>query len=138
MLSGAGQCPQGAALSRKEAAEALDVTMDTLRNWELNGLFTVKRRRNGYRVYSAGDMQTLKIIRTLRSGGYSLSAILRLLETLRRDPGTDIRLVIDTPGEGEDIISVCDRLLTSLNEAEQVGETIRRQVAAMKKANPPL
>lgn len=51
------------SFSRKEAAEFLNVTVDTLRNWELNGLFTVRRLENGYRVYTEKDLQRLKIIR---------------------------------------------------------------------------
>ena len=38
----------GIYFTRKEAADFLGVTIDTLRNWELNGLFTIKRRENGY------------------------------------------------------------------------------------------
>ena len=40
-------------LTRKEAADQLDTTIDALRNWEMNGLLQVKRKQNGYRVYSA-------------------------------------------------------------------------------------
>jgi len=56
----------GIYFTRKEAADFLGVTIDTLRNWELNGLFTIKRRENGYRVYSEKDIQRLKIIRSPR------------------------------------------------------------------------
>ena len=38
--------------TRKEAAGILGVTIDTLRNWELNGLFSVRRMANGYRICS--------------------------------------------------------------------------------------
>ena len=31
-------------LKRKEVSKALDISMDTLRNWEMNGLLTVKRK----------------------------------------------------------------------------------------------
>lgn len=51
--------------TRKEAAGILGVTIDTLRNWELNGLFSVRRMANGYRVYTEEDMQRLTIIRSL-------------------------------------------------------------------------
>lgn len=34
-------------LKRKEVSKALDITMDTLRNWEMNGLLAVKRKENG-------------------------------------------------------------------------------------------
>lgn len=107
------------SLSRREAAEFLNVTVDTLRNWELNGLFTVRRLENGYRVYSEKDLQRLKIIRSLRCANYSLSSILRMLRALSTDPDTDIREAIDTPGEDDDIITACDKLLTSLSEAKK-------------------
>ena len=32
-------------LKRKDVSELLDISMDTLRNWEMNGLLTVKRKR---------------------------------------------------------------------------------------------
>ena len=57
--------------TRKEAAGILGVTIDTLRNWELNGLFSVRRMANGYRVYTEEDMQRLTIIRSLRCANYS-------------------------------------------------------------------
>lgn len=36
---------------RAQAAKELGLTIDTIRNWEMNGLITVKRKQNGYRVY---------------------------------------------------------------------------------------
>jgi len=58
-------------MKRKEVSEYLNISMDTLRNWEMNGLIQIKRKQNGYRVYT-----------------------------------------------NDDIISVCDRLILSLNVAE--------------------
>ena len=46
-------------LKRKDVSKLLDISMDTLRNWEMNGLLTVKRKNNGYRVYTDEDMQRL-------------------------------------------------------------------------------
>lgn len=106
-------------LKRKEVSELLDVSMDTLRNWEMNGLLTVKRKANGYRVYTDEDIQRLKIIRVLRCANYSLEAILRLLQQLSQNPDTDIHVVLNTPKQTDDIISVCDRLIVSLCAAEK-------------------
>ncbi|MNI75188.1 hypothetical protein D3C73_1313180 [compost metagenome] len=75
----------------------------------------------------------LKIIRSLRCANYSLSAILRMLNVLDRNPEADIRKVIDTPKEDEDIISVCDKLLTSLNFAEKNAKIMLIQLDKMKK-----
>ncbi|MGM9665497.1 MAG: MerR family transcriptional regulator [Eubacteriales bacterium] len=107
------------SLTRKEASEALDISTDALRNWERNGLLAVKRKRNGYRVYTDDDIKYLKIIRSLRCANYSLEAILRLLRQLSKNPDTDVRATLNTPKRSDDIISVCDRLIVSLSAAEQ-------------------
>jgi DNA-binding transcriptional MerR regulator len=118
---------------RKEAADYLNVSIDALRNWEMNGLLKVKRKENGYRVYKDEDLKLLKIIRSLRCANYSLSSILRMLNVLDRNPEANIRKVIDTPREDEDIISVCDKLLTSLKYAEKNSRTMMIQLDKMKK-----
>ena len=84
-------------LRRREVSEALDISMDALRNWEMNGLLSVKRKANGYRIYTGEDLQRLKIIRALRCTNYSLEAILRMLGELSQDPEADIRKALDTP-----------------------------------------
>lgn len=106
-------------LKRKETSDYLNISMDTLRNWEMNGLVTVKRKQNGYRVYSEQDIKRLKIIRSLRCANYSLEAILRMLRQLSQNPNTDIKLALNTPQRDEDIISVCDKLIVSLSSAEK-------------------
>lgn len=134
--------PQGGALlSRKEVAQRLQISMDAIRNWEMNGLLSIKRRQNGYRMYSEADMRHLAIIRSLRCGNYSLAAILRMLHAVSSDPGTDIRRAIDTPDDEDDIISVCDRLLTSLQFAKRNAADMQSHLLNMQKQfgiNPPL
>ena len=122
------------ALTRQEAADYLDVTIDTLRGWELNGLIEIKRRENGYRIYNEEDLDRLKVIRCLRCANYSLMAILRML---RMKPATgtspgEMQMMLDTPGEEEDIVSVCDRLLTSLEAAERDALEMEEQLKKMK------
>jgi len=119
--------------TRKEAADFLQVTIDTLRNWELNGLYTVKRKENGYRIYTREDLQRLKIIRSLRCANYSLSSILRMLKALEIDPDSNIRKIIDTPKKEDDIITACDKLLTSLQEAKENTLFVAEQIEKMKK-----
>ncbi|MGG7076519.1 MerR family transcriptional regulator [Clostridium sardiniense] len=117
ILSG-GNTIHSHSLKRKEVSEYLNISMDTLRNWEMNGLLTVKRKENGYRVYVDDDMKRLKIIRSLRCANYSLEAILHLLRQLSQNPNVDILEVLNTPKENTDIIAVCDKLITSLFAAE--------------------
>lgn len=120
-------------MKRKEVSEYLDITMDALRNWEMNGLLTIKRKQNGYRIYTGEDIQRLKIIRSLRCANYSLEAILRMLRQLSQNPDTDIREALNSPAQNEDIISVCDKLLVSLAAAEENACTIIEMLQEMKK-----
>lgn len=131
LLSGNTQ-PYTHYLKRKEVSEALNISMDALRNWEMNGLLSVKRKENGYRVYTNDDIQRLKIIRSLRCANYSLEAILRLLRKLDQNPDIDIRATLNTPKQSDDIISVCDKLIVSLSEAEKNAYTILSILQDMK------
>lgn len=121
------------SLKRKEVSEHLNITMNALRNWEMNGLLTVKRRQNGYRLYTGEDIRRLKIIRSLRCANYSLEAILRMLSHLSKDPETDIKSVLDTPKSDDDIIAVCDNLISSLEHAENNAIDMIRMLKDMRK-----
>ena len=118
-------------MRRAEAARTLHVTVETLRTWERNGLIRIKRGSNGYRQYSADDMKRLNIIRTLRCANYSLSAILRLMSQLDRHETRPVEMVLNTPGENEDIVSVCDRLVISLGETRADAEQLVRIIESM-------
>lgn len=119
-------------LKRREVSEYLDISMDTLRNWELNGLLTVKRRKNGYRVYTDEDIRRLKIIRSLRCANYSLEAILGMLCQLSINPDVDIKRALDTPREDAEIIAVCDKLISSLSATEENALLIIEKLQKMK------
>lgn len=124
--------PNPVFLKRKEASEMLGITMDTIRNWEMNGLLKVKRKENGYRVYDEQDIKKLKIIRSLRCANYSLSAILRMMNALSQNSNTDVELVLNTPENDEDIVSVCDKLVVALNLAKANAESILQMLKDMK------
>ena len=104
-------------MKRKEVSEYLKISMDTLRNWEMNGLLTVRRKRNGYRVYTDED---------------SLEAILTMLVQLSQDPEIDIKKALDTPREDTEIIAVCDKLVTSLMAAMGNAEKMILKLKDMK------
>lgn len=124
---------------RAQIAQKLGLTIDTIRNWEMNGLITVKRKANGYRIYDANDMNRLKIIRSLRCANYSLSAILRMLNKLESEQSKQERNIfniLNNPEDDENIISACDRLVDSLDKAiENAHEVIRilKEIKQMKK-----
>jgi DNA-binding transcriptional MerR regulator len=104
------------SLKRPDAANQMNVTVATLRNWERNGLISVRRHHNGCRMYNAADLERLNIIRTLRCANYSLTAILRLVTRLDTEQRVPVEEALNTPADHEDIVSVCDRLLVSLEK----------------------
>lgn len=120
------------SMKRKEVSQYLGISMDTLRNWEMNGLLTVKRKQNGYRIYTANDIKRLKIIRSLRCANYSLEAILQLLQQLSQNSNIDIKLALNTPIT-DNVISACDRLIVSLSAAEKNACKILDMLPKMKK-----
>ena len=122
----------GISMKRKEVSERLGITMDTLRNWEMNGLLRVKRKENGYRVYSGDDIRRLKIIRSLKCANYSLEAILRMLNALSSGHPVNIQQVLNTPNANDEIISVCDTLIISLKAAECNAQKMIMMLATMR------
>lgn len=120
-------------MKRKEVSEYLGISIDALRNWEMNGLLTIKRKENGYRIYTDDDIKRLKIIRSLRCANYSLEAILHMLRQLSQNPNTDIRYALNIPKQTDDIISACDRLILSLSKAKKNAKTILDMLYEMSK-----
>ncbi|RFZ79164.1 MerR family transcriptional regulator [Lacrimispora amygdalina] len=122
---------------RVEAAEILGITIDVLRDWERNGLILVPRSSNGHRKYGVKEMNRLKIIRTLRNAHYSMMSILRMLNRL--DQGDrNIREVLDTPGEEEDIVCAADRYITALGLAENDALKMTEMLEIMMKRTEDL
>ena len=106
----------------------------------MNGLLSIKRKENGYRVYTSSDIKKLKIIRTLRCANYSLASILRMINAISNSSKVDIKEVINTPDNNEDIVTAFDKLLTSLNNAEKNANVILKQLRFMNNrfnANSP-
>ncbi|MGC6767927.1 MerR family transcriptional regulator [Enterococcus sp. LJL128] len=132
LLSGKNE--QLKPMKRKETADYLAITVDALRNWELNGLLLVKRRDNNYRIYTAEDINRLRIIRILRNANYSLEAILRLLNTIDNPlPAAAITGLLNTPAADEEIISVCDTLIDSLELAEKNAKLVKKKLQEMNR-----
>jgi DNA-binding transcriptional MerR regulator len=109
-----------------EVVQLLNITADSLRNWERNNLVIVPRNpANGYRLYRAAEIGRLRVIRLLRQSGYSPMAILRMLIPLDQNgsgspPSTqDLRRALDTPRADEEAFFAADRWLSALAEFEQ-------------------
>lgn len=119
IIENSGRVDEAIVLSGRSAvAEILGITIDVLRNWERNGLILSTQNSKGCREYGLKELNRLKIIRTLRNANYSMMSILRMLNRLDHEE-IDIREVIDTPGEEEDIVCAADRYITALSMAEE-------------------
>jgi DNA-binding transcriptional MerR regulator len=101
-----------------DTARLLDLSIDQLHNWERNGLLEVPRAANGYRQYGGEDIARLRVIRMLRTAGYSMMAILRMLLHLDSGAEGSLRAALDTPRPDEDVYSAADRWLSTLAEQE--------------------
>jgi DNA-binding transcriptional MerR regulator len=115
-----------ASLHIGEVADLLGVTRDMLRGWERNHLIQVPRDPdNGYRLYGAREIGRLRVICMLRQAGYSTMAILRMM--LQLDAGAEVgelRAVLNTPRDDEDVYMAADRWLTTLADWERRSEAI--------------
>ncbi len=119
----------------RAAARQLGVSIDMLRNWEANGLVRVPRDPgNRYRQYGAAEIDRLRIIRMLRTAGYSPMAILRMLTRFDQGQTEGLRDLLDTPTPDEDIYMASDRWLTTLidqvDRAEELICLMEARIAA--------
>jgi DNA-binding transcriptional MerR regulator len=108
-----------------ETAQLLNVSTDRLRNWERNGLIEVPRNPlNGYRFYRTREIGRLRVIRTLSQARYSQMAILRMMMRLDQGVTEDLRGVLDTPHQDDDVFFVTDQLLSTLSDLEEKSQQV--------------
>ncbi|MBI5548900.1 MAG: MerR family transcriptional regulator [Deltaproteobacteria bacterium] len=123
---------EAAPLHRREAARRLDVTVDALRSWERNGLVRVAKDSLGYCLYRAEALHRGAIVRSLRTAGYSITAILRMFREYERGNLRGLKRALDVPAPGADVVYVTDRWLTTLREHRRRARRILRQIGVMK------
>jgi DNA-binding transcriptional MerR regulator len=115
-----------------EAAQHLSVSVDMLRHWERNGLIAVPRDpANQYRLYGSAEFGRLRVIRTLVQAGYSLMAILRMLQRFDAGDTADLRGALDLAPDDEALQTIADRWLSTLGELEQRAQSMIRQVGLL-------
>jgi DNA-binding transcriptional MerR regulator len=94
---GSGRRP----LTVGQAARRLSLGPDQIRNWERNGLCRIPRAHpSGYRSLGREELELLLVIRYCQRAGYSLTAIRRMLQVIRRivpDSIAEVRALADSP-----------------------------------------
>lgn len=118
-------------LRHSEAARLLELGADQIRNWERNGLILIPRDPvNGYRIFGSEDIDRLRVIRLCRTAGYSLTAIVRLLQAVDAcppDTPLNLKAIANTPGEAEKGFFntfPSDTLLTTLARTTRMAEEV--------------
>ena len=110
----------GRAMTIGEAADASGVTAKLIRYYEGIGLVpAATRTENGYRVYTAADVQTLRFIKRARSLGFSIKRIEQLLALWhdRSRASAEVRtLALGHVAELEE----------KIHELHEMAETLRR------------
>jgi DNA-binding transcriptional MerR regulator len=82
ILKSESQEENNISLNRNGAAKLLGVSINTIINWERNGLIEVPRSKNGYRVYGDKEIKKLRIIKVLRQENYRTQCICRMVAKL--------------------------------------------------------
>lgn len=108
---------------RRSAAAGIGVSLDALRTWERNGLFSIARNEHGQLVFSQWDIEKIQVIRLLRNCGYSISSLLRVFadeENLKEKPS----LLLSLPDNNADFFYVTDLFLEYLDQHIRRAELI--------------
>jgi len=110
-----GDRNQTVAVGRRQAAADIGISLDALRTWERNGLFSIARNEQGHLVFSPWDMEKIQVIRLLRNCGYSISSLLRVFadgENLKEKPS----LLLSLPDNNADFFYVTDMFMEYLDQ----------------------
>lgn len=109
--------------TRKKAAIYLGVSIDSLRTWERNGLFSIKKGRKCILTFSEWDIEKIMVIRLLRNCGYSIASLLRVFGKegkLEEKPSE----ILSLPDNNADIYYVTDMFLKYLDGHKERAKTI--------------
>jgi len=119
-------------LAIREVSKLLGVSHDVIRNWERNGLISVRRNSyNNYRLFGKREIERLRVIRMLSHAGYSHMAMLRMFIELDRGNTRNLKKVLDTPREDEDIFTAADHWLTTLQGQKELAWRVIQLIEEM-------
>jgi DNA-binding transcriptional MerR regulator len=128
-LDGVENNAQAIRMKIGSAARYLELSPDQIRNWERNGLIQIPRdESSGYRYLSEHELSRLRVIRMLRTAGYSTLSILRMLNELDQGSDTDIHQLLNQIPVDEDIQYASDHWLETLQTQLQVANELKSMI----------
>lgn len=118
--------------TKKQAADMLGVTPETVRNWERNGLICggMPYQR---RFYGEADMNRMYVIRFLLDTGFSIMAILRFLTEYEAGEEQKAMQLLYGAEAGEDLKYRADRYLDTLQQLRKKANALCGLLEEMKK-----
>lgn len=120
-------------LTRKETANFLGVTVETVRNWERNKLIISDRvGRKGEKLYSNADLGRMCVIFVLLHSGYSVASIYRSISFYDKGYAELVTSALNNPEQNE-LISVGDNWLNELLKLMQAAQKIYPIIEEMGK-----
>lgn len=109
--------------TRRAAAARLDLTVDTVRTWERNGLLWIGKDERGKMRFSEWDMEKTMIVRLLRNCGYSIASLNQVLA-----PESELTVrpseILKFPDPDSDINYITDKYLDFLKAHKERSEAI--------------
>lgn len=118
--------------SKREAAELIGVTPETIRNWERNRLLA-QQPQYSHRIYRADEIGQMYVIRFLLDTGYSCMAILRFLTQYSMGEKQKAADFLLGTLDDEELRSRSDRYLKSLERAKTQADELCSFLIEMKK-----
>lgn len=119
--------------TKKQAAEAVGTTVESIRNWERNGLIP-QTAAYQKRYYSQAVIDRMHVIRLLLDTGYSIMAIFQFLQKMDSGTQAEAKKVLINPEKGEDLLSCADYYLQALYDLQQKADILAGLLPEMKKA----
>lgn len=117
--------------TKKQAAELVGTTEESIRNWERNGLIP-QAEAYQKRYYSQEVINRMLVIRLLLDTGYSIMVIFRFFQKMDSGAYTDAKNALIKPDEDEDLQSCADYYLQALLDLRQKADILYGLYAEMR------
>jgi len=117
---------------RLKAAQIIGVTLDALRTWERNGLYSIKKDQHGILAYTQSDLERIEVVRLLRNCGYSIVSLLKVFnqhENITEKPS----ILLSLPNNDGDFFYVTDQFMQFLQNHEQRAQSLIVMIEDYKK-----
>lgn len=106
--------------TRKKAAEFINTTPDSIRNWEKKNVIQIKRKLNDYRIYTDDDLEKLRIIKVLKGLGYQLDTIKLRMDKLNEDFENDNIYYYYQSKEYVKVSNECEKYLSVIKKEDEI------------------